>query len=174
MKNGVEQDIENIESFYDVEKNIYNIAKILKNQDVNNISNLVNKLDKRKIVSYRGRYKMNIKTIKDIAIVNSDEIVIKDTQTAIDFIMSVKYETNCSKIAINKKAIREDFFILSTGIAGEILQKFINYQIKFAIIGDYSKYTSKPLKDFIYESNKGKDIFFIANENEAIQMLSKE
>ena len=117
---------------------------------------------------------MNIKTIKDIAIVNSDEIVIKDTQTAIDFIMSVKYETNCSKIAINKKAIIEDFFILSTGIAGEILQKFINYQIKFAIIGDYSKYTSKPLKDFIYESNKGKDIFFVANENEAIQMLSKE
>ena len=50
MKNGVEQDIEKIESFYDVEKNIYNIAKILKNQDVNNISNLVNKLDKRKIV----------------------------------------------------------------------------------------------------------------------------
>ena len=37
MKNGVEQDIEKIESFYDVEKNIYNIAKILKNQDVNNI-----------------------------------------------------------------------------------------------------------------------------------------
>lgn len=54
MKNGVEQDIENIESFYDVEKNIYNIAKILKNQDVNNISNLVNKLDKRKIVICRG------------------------------------------------------------------------------------------------------------------------
>lgn len=53
MKNGVEQDIENIESFYDVEKNIYNITKILKNQDVNNISNLVNKLDKRKIVIYR-------------------------------------------------------------------------------------------------------------------------
>lgn len=46
MKNGVEQDIENIESFYDVEKNIYNIAKILKNQDVNNISNIVNKLNK--------------------------------------------------------------------------------------------------------------------------------
>ena len=37
MKNGVEQDIENIESFYDVEKNIYNIAKILKNQDANKI-----------------------------------------------------------------------------------------------------------------------------------------
>ncbi len=117
---------------------------------------------------------MNIKTINDIAIVNSDEMIIKDTQTAIDFIMSVKYETNCSKIAINKEAIIDDFFILSKGIAGEILQKFINYQIKFAIIGDYSKYTSKPLKDFIYESNKGKDIFFVATEDEAAKMLDKE
>ncbi len=117
---------------------------------------------------------MNIKTINDIAIVNSDEMIIKDTQTAIDFIMSVKYETNCSKIAINKDAIIEDFFILSKGIAGEILQKFINYQIKFAIIGDYSKYTSKPLKDFIYESNKGKDIFFVETEDEAVKLLDKE
>lgn len=117
---------------------------------------------------------MNIKTINDIAIVNSDEMIIKDTQTAIDFIMSVKYETNCSKIAINKEAIIEDFFILSKGIAGEILQKFINYKIKFAIIGDYSKYTSKPLKDFIYESNKGKDIFFVATEDETVKMLDKE
>ena len=117
---------------------------------------------------------MNIKTINDIAIVNSDEMIIKDTQTAIDFIMSVKYETNCSKIAINKEAIIEEFFILSKGIAGEILQKFIYYQIKFAIIGDYSKYTSKPLKDFIYESNKGKDIFFVATEDEAVKMLDKE
>lgn len=117
---------------------------------------------------------MNTKTINDIAIVNSNEVIIKDVQSAIDFIMTIKYETNCSKIALNKRAIIEDFFILSKGLAGEILQKFINYQIKFAIIGDYSKYTSKPLKDFIYESNKGKDIFFVASEDEAIKMLSKE
>lgn len=112
---------------------------------------------------------MNTKIVKDIVIVDSDEVIIKDTQSAIDFIMSVKHETNCSKIAINKEAIIEDFFILSKGISGEILQKFINYQIKFAIIGDYSKYTSKPLKDFIYESNKGKDIFFVDSEKQAIE-----
>lgn len=53
------------------------------------------------------------------------------------------------------------------------MQRFINYQAKLAIYGDYSKYTSKPLKDFIYESNKGKDIFFIENENEVVKMLSK-
>ena len=116
---------------------------------------------------------MEIKIINDIALVKSKEIIIKDVQSAIDFIMTIKYETNCNKKALNKEAVINDFFILSKGLAGEILQKFINYQTKFAIYGDYSKYTSKPLKDFIYESNVGKDIFFIENEEMAIEMLSK-
>ena len=116
---------------------------------------------------------MNTKIEKDIAIVNSNEIIIKDVQSAIDFIMTIKYETNCSKIVLNKNAIIDNFFILSSGIAGEILEKFITYKTKFAIYGDFSKYTSKPLKDFIYESNNGKDIFFVTNEDEAIKMLSK-
>lgn len=114
-----------------------------------------------------------MKVIKDIAVIKSNEIIIKDVQSAIDFIMTVKYETGCNKIALNKDAIVEDFFILSKGLAGEILQKFVNYQTKFAIYGDYSKYTSKPLKAFIYESNNGKDIFFAKNEDEAIDMLSR-
>ena len=116
---------------------------------------------------------MNTKIEKDIAIINSNEIIIKDVQSAIDFIMTIKYETNCSKIVLNKNAIIDNFFILSSGIAGEILEKFITYKTKFAIYGDFSKYTSKPLKDFIYESNNGKDIFFVTNEDEAIKMLSK-
>ncbi len=116
---------------------------------------------------------METKVINDIVIVKSNDMIIKDVCSAIDFVMTIKYETNCDKIALNKEAVIEDFFILSKGIAGEILQKFINYQVKFAIYGDYSKYTSKPLKDFIYESNNGKDIFFVENEDEAIKMLSK-
>ena len=73
---------------------------------------------------------------------------------------------------MNKLAIAEDFFKLSTCFAGEILQKFINYHIKFAIIGDFSCYSSKPLKDFIYESNHGKDVFFVSTEAEAIEKLT--
>lgn len=117
---------------------------------------------------------MEIKKINDIAIVYSNEIVLLDVQTAMDLVMSVKYETGCSKIVLNKEAVIEDFFVLSKGIAGEILQKFINYQIKFAVCGDFSKYTSKPLKDFIYESNKGKDIFFVPDTDTAVKILSQK
>lgn len=107
-----------------------------------------------------------------IAVINSDECLITDVQSALDLIMTIKYETGCTNIALNKKAIVDDFFILSTCLAGEILQKFINYGVRFAIYGDFSKYTSKPLKDFIYESNKGKDIFFQPTPSLAIDKLS--
>ena len=89
----------------------------------------------------------------DIAVISSDERVITDVQSALDLIMSVKYDTGAERLVLPKELVCEDFFILSTGIAGEILQKFINYHMKAAICGDYSHYTSKPLKDFIYESN---------------------
>ncbi len=44
-------------------------------------------------------------------------------------------------------------------VEGEILQKFVTYKAKLAIAGDFSVYTSKSLKDFIYESNNGNHIF---------------
>lgn len=111
--------------------------------------------------------------VDDIAIAKSAEVVIKDVASAVDFVMDIKSQTNCYKIALNKEAIAEDFFILSSGLAGEILQKFVNYGIKFAIYGDYSKYTSKPLRDFIYESNKGEDAFFVEDAGEAVERLNE-
>lgn len=58
-------------------------------------------------------------------------------------------------------------------MAGEILQKYINYGGRIAIYGDYSQYTSKSLKDFIYESNKGKDVFWVDTEEDAFDMLTR-
>ena len=107
------------------------------------------------------------------AVVNSDEMIITDVQSALDVLMSAKYDVGTKNLIIDKKLIIEDFFILSTGLAGEILQKYINYGGRIAIYGDYSHYTSKPLKDFIYESNKGKDVFFVSTKEEAIDMLTR-
>ena len=107
------------------------------------------------------------------AIVDSDEPLITDTQSALDVLMTAKYEAGTKNIVISKELIVEDFFILSTGLAGEILQKYINYGGRIAIFGDYSHYTSKPLHDFIYESNKGKDVFFVGTQEEAIDRLTQ-
>ena len=49
----------------------------------------------------------------------------------------------------------------------------MNYHVKMAVYGDYSQYTSKPLKDFIYESNHGKDFFFVETKEEAVRRLAE-
>lgn len=107
------------------------------------------------------------------AAVQSSKVVISDPQSALDVLMTAKHEIGTKNIVIDKKLVTEDFFILSSGLAGEILQKYINYGGRIAIFGDYSYYTSKPLHDFIYESNKGKDVFFAATEDEAAEMLAR-
>lgn len=106
-----------------------------------------------------------------IVYIESEDILISDMQSALDFIATVSFEKSCNRIIIDKNAICEDFFILSSGIAGDILQKFINYHTKLAIIGDFSKYTSKPLHDFVYECNNGNDIFFVDNLDQAVEKL---
>lgn len=120
---------------------------------------------------------MNIHTVNqngvNIAIVQSDEVLITDVQSALDLMATVKYEADADRIIINKSAVSEDFFDLKTRIAGEILQKFVNYQVKLAIIGDFSYYSSKALRDFIYECNNGRDIFFLADEDQAMEKLSR-
>ncbi|WP_297625016.1 DUF4180 domain-containing protein [uncultured Rikenella sp.] len=107
------------------------------------------------------------------AIVESDSVVITDAQSALDLLMTAKYEVGTKNIVIDKTLITEDFFVLSSGIAGEILQKYINYGGRIAVYGDYSHYTSQPLRDFIYESNKGKDVIFIDTKEAAVEMLTK-
>ncbi|ATF11977.1 DUF4180 domain-containing protein [Brevibacillus sp. HB1.2] len=120
---------------------------------------------------------MNITKVEaavgNIAIVSGSEVLIIDVQSALDLIATVHYEADSNRIIINKSLINESFFDLKTRLAGEILQKFINYRVKVAIVGDFSVYTSKSLKDFIYESNNGNDIFFLPTEEQAIEKLSQ-
>lgn len=120
---------------------------------------------------------MNIERLNSegvaLAVVSGEETVLVDAQSALDLLMRVKYETGAERIAIDKRLVCEDFFILSTGLAGEVLQKFVNYRVKAAFYGDYSRFTSKPLRDFIYESNKGRDIFFTATREEAVRKLTQ-
>nr|WP_326185385.1 DUF4180 domain-containing protein [uncultured Oscillibacter sp.] len=121
---------------------------------------------------------MNIKKItvhgRAVAVIESETPVITDAQSALDGMMRAKYECGASRIAIQKEALAEDFFILSTGLAGEILQKFMNYGVKCAVYGDFNRYTSKPLQDFIRESNRrGTDVLFVEDRREAAARLAE-
>lgn len=94
-----------------------------------------------------------------IACIKEDGIIISAPQDALDLMVDPALE-GARRIIIERKNIAPDFFDLSTRLAGEILQKFVTYQVKLAIIGDFSD-ASESLKAFIYESDRGNEIFFV-------------
>ena len=76
---------------------------------------------------------------------------------------------DCDAIILWKENFREEFFDLRTGIAGAVLEKFIQYDKSIAIIGDFSGYASKSLADFIRESNRTGRIRFVRTAEEALR-----
>lgn len=108
-----------------------------------------------------------------IAELISDDTIINNIEDGLDLLGNLYYQ-DFDKIIIYEKNVTPDFFDLKNGIAGEILQKFSNYRVRLAIVGDFSKYTSKSVNDFVYESNKGRQINFVASQLEAIKVLSNK
>ena len=70
-----------------------------------------------------------------------------------------------SWVAVDESRVAPAFFDLKSGIAGDVLQKFVNYRMKLAILGDISRYTdqSESLKALVRESNRGRDVAFLPN-----------
>jgi hypothetical protein len=100
-----------------------------------------------------------------------NSVLIKEVDDALSLFCMIE---DCSSIILKKENIIDDFFNLATGIAGEILQKFSNYRMRMAIIGDFEEVQSKALKDFIYESNKTKRIVFVKTLDEALEIFNCE
>ena len=117
---------------------------------------------------------LNLEDKTNVVRIEDESIMILDEQSFLDVFLTISYETGEDRFIISKDNLTEDFFNLSSKIAGNILQKAINYKMKLAIIGDFSKYESKALKDFMYECNNGNDIFFVDDEYKALRMLSKK
>ncbi|TGK81345.1 DUF4180 domain-containing protein [Leptospira noumeaensis] len=108
----------------------------------------------------------------DIAVVDSEDTLITDGSTALDLFATLQYDSGCDRFVLKQSHFAREFFDLKTGLAGEVLQKIVNYRMKLAIVGDFSIYSSKSLSDFIYEINSGRDVFFLTTEEEAINRLT--
>ncbi|MFO7368658.1 MAG: DUF4180 domain-containing protein [Bacteroidales bacterium] len=108
---------------------------------------------------------------KTIAQLIHHEAWLTDIDDFIDLLGNASYQ-GATGIIVHESDLSPEFFDLSTRIAGEILQKFSNYRMKLAIVGDFDKFPSKSLKDFIYESNKTGHILFVSTLEEATQKIA--
>jgi len=96
---------------------------------------------------------------------------IETIEDAVDLLGNADYQ-GARRVIVHQNQLHPDFFELRTGLAGEILQKFSNYRMKLAIIGDFDHLESKSLRDFIRESNRQGNILFVRTPDEAIKKLA--
>jgi len=106
-----------------------------------------------------------------MAEVISEDYIISKVEDGGDLLGNLYYQ-DFDRIILHEENIIPDFFDLKSGMAGEILQKFSTYRVRLAIVGDFTKYSSKSLQNFIYESNRGRQVLFVASLLEAIKGLS--
>ncbi len=90
---------------------------------------------------------------------------LRGDRDAVD-LMSEARGRGANFIVIPIERLGDDFFRLQTRIAGEVIQRFAMYRVRVAILGDISRRVaeSKSLRDFVYESNRGNQCWFVGRE----------
>jgi hypothetical protein len=109
----------------------------------------------------------------NIAEVTPGAVLISTSEQMLDLMADISYNNDCNSFILHEETLDSTFFDLKTKVAGEILQKISNYRMKLAVIGDFSKYKSKGLRDFIMESNKHGVVLFLDSVDEALDRMGK-
>jgi hypothetical protein len=106
---------------------------------------------------------------QSIAELSAESVMLSTAQQFLQMIM----DSSAEGIIVHQGSIDQKFFDLRSGLAGEMLQKVVNYRLRLAIVGDFSIYESKSVKAFILESNRSNAIVFVNTIEDALNRLSK-
>ena len=107
---------------------------------------------------------------KIVASITNEEPAITDAHSASDLIMSTKYGAGSSRVVLDKEAISDDFYDLSTGLAEVVLGKFASFYTKLAIYGDFGE-GREALQQLIDSKFPGKDIYLSDTMEQAVDKL---
>lgn len=102
-----------------------------------------------------------------------DGPVLRQEADATD-LLGESYGSGAEWIVIPTSRLDDDFFRLSTRLAGTILQKLVNYQCRVVILGDISHHLSSSgaLRDFVREANRGFQVWFARDMDELTARLA--
>jgi uncharacterized protein DUF4180 len=101
-----------------------------------------------------------------VLVCDADGPQISTPQDALDVIGNAFGRADV--VAVPAGRLDDDFFRLRSGVAGEIMQKFVNYRIRLAVVGDIGARiaASDALRDLVRESNRGRQVWFVDDLDE--------
>jgi hypothetical protein len=115
-----------------------------------------------------------LQTIHDVPVLicPSQGETIRGEREALDLIGDAGYQ-GARWAVVPVRRLDESFFRLETRVAGDIVQKFVQYGVGLVVLGDVSRFTeeSSSLRDFVRECNRGTQTWFVADDDELRERL---
>ncbi|MBH2846778.1 DUF4180 domain-containing protein [Serratia marcescens] len=115
-----------------------------------------------------------VRQIHDLRLVVFAEAgpMLKD-ENDVSLFIAPAFEHDAGMIALPINRLDAAFFLLRSGIAGAVLQKFINYRLRVALLGNITPWLaqSNVLQDFVREANRGEQVWFLSSLTELEQRL---
>lgn len=99
---------------------------------------------------------------------DADGPPIRTAQDAMDLIATTFTPDGAETIVVPVERLDPDFFRLSTGVAGEIVQKFVNYRRRLIVLGDVSAHVARSdaFRDWLREVDRGDELRFVATSEQ--------
>jgi len=99
--------------------------------------------------------------------------IIARTDDAMDLIGNASH-SGVSLVVLPVERLDPEFFRLSSGLAGDVLQKFVTYRVRLAVVGDIAAHVeaSDALRDFVWESNRGEHVWFVPDDAALVSKLA--
>ncbi|MDF2543146.1 MAG: putative transcriptional regulator [Herbinix sp.] len=110
-----------------------------------------------------------INNVKYIELLSATNLLSTEND-ALDLI-ALCWEHEASLLMIHHSALSEDFFHLKTKVAGNLLQKLINYNIKTVAIIPSDISQTERFQEMVLEMNKGNHFRMYGTKEEAEKWL---
>jgi hypothetical protein len=109
-----------------------------------------------------------------VLVCDADGPQVATVQDALDHLVSGAFQ-DAELVAVPAGRLDDRFFDLSTGFAGEVMQKFANYRLRLAVVGDISRHlaASRALPELVREANEGRQVWFVADLDELAARLGQ-
>ena len=103
----------------------------------------------------------------------SKDCHIHNEQAALELV-GICGEEGTDRLMLHSANLSSDFFKLSTGMAGNILLKFVNYSIRVAAVLTPEQVNQGKFYEFALETNRGTQFCIFYNRQEAEEWLTRE
>jgi PadR family transcriptional regulator, regulatory protein AphA len=100
----------------------------------------------------------------------SDGQVLRTDADILDLVAACG-EHLCDRLMVHAGLLPTDFYDLKTGLAGNLLQKLVNYRLRCAFILDEVLVGNGRFSEMMIESNRGEQFHFCFNVDDARKWL---